>query len=211
MWRAYTPATVTVLSQGKFYECPVTSVKAYSKNALPENCPIRSDLVAVELVTDRGSRWYGMDHAFIDGSLRMVCERAENRDEVLAQWEAYVPPASLDAFLKGYIECALWSSNDESRDDGGDPLDSKYSAADLAPEALESMRSDCQSFYGDFRSLWADDIADEDAGHDFWLTRNGHGSGFWDRDIANGDLLSKHARKFGEVYLCVGDDNRIHV
>ena len=31
----------------------------------------------------------------------------------------------------------------------------------------------------------------EQAGHDFWLSRNGHGSGFWDR---GGDVYLPHVR-----------------
>lgn len=32
---------------------------------------------------------------------------------------------------------------------------------------------------------WSDD---ERAGHDFWLTRAGHGAGFWDRRYTGPDL-----------------------
>ena len=39
-------------------------------------------------------------------------------------------------------------------------------------------------------------------GHDLWLTRNGHGTGFWDRPEiygeANADLFSRLARAMGE-------------
>lgn len=49
-------------------------------------------------------------------------------------------------------------------------------------------------------------------GHDFWLTRNGHGVGFWDRgyDKEVGDALTKASESFGEVDLYVGDDGRIY-
>lgn len=40
-------------------------------------------------------------------------------------------------------------------------------------------------------------------GHDFWLTRNGHGAGFWDRPEIWGkeesERLSALARRFGSV------------
>lgn len=32
----------------------------------------------------------------------------------------------LDAFTRQYLETALWSSTDNSRDDGGGPLDQNY-------------------------------------------------------------------------------------
>jgi hypothetical protein len=51
----------------------------------------------------------------------------------------------------------------------------------------------------------------EKAGHDFWLTRNGHGAGFWDRNLGGiGDKLTK-ACEYDECNLYVGDDGKIHV
>lgn len=41
----------------------------------------------------------------------------------------------------------------------------------------------------------------DQAGHDFWLTRNGHGTGFWDRPEIYGkyssELLTKKSESFG--------------
>jgi hypothetical protein len=50
------------------------------------------------------------------------------------------------------------------------------------------------------------------AGHDFWLTRNGHGAGFWDGDLSEdvGNALTEAAKKFGECHLYVGDDGQIY-
>ena len=46
-------------------------------------------------------------------------------------------------------------------------------------------------------------------GHDLWLTRNGHGAGFWDRDDClpeeARDRLTAAAKKYGEVYLSAND------
>ncbi len=54
--------------------------------------------------------------------------------------------ASLDDFTTAYIECALWSSTDESRDDGGDPMDQNYGPENLTIATLKEMISDCQAF-----------------------------------------------------------------
>jgi hypothetical protein len=44
-----------------------------------------------------------------------------------------------------------------------------------------------------------------------WLTRNGHGTGFWDRGLGErGDALTKSAESFGDAVLYVGDDGRIY-
>ena len=126
----------------------------------------------------------------------------------------------LDLMLRAYIECALWSSNDESDDRGGEPLDKNYSAEDLAPEAMAKMRADCEAFLtanlADIENGTAKDsdeyTAIERAGHDFWLTRNGHGCGFWDGDWPEpqASRLTEASKAMGEVNLYVGDDGRIH-
>jgi hypothetical protein len=43
------------------------------------------------------------------------------------------------------------------------------------------------------------------AGHDFWLTRNGHGAGFWDGDWRepSASRLTAAAHKFGECNIDV--------
>lgn len=48
-------------------------------------------------------------------------------------------------------------------------------------------------------------------GHDFWLTRNHHGSGFLDRGLGQvGDILTAAAKSFGEVNLYVDDDFKVN-
>ena len=116
----------------------------------------------------------------------------------------------LDTFLEAYIECALWSSTDNADDTGGAPLDDNYGPADLSPSCLASMTKDCR----DFVSANLVDLAGLDesqAGHDFWLTRNGHGAGFWDRGLGEiGRRLTDACRPYGSVDLYVGDDGQIH-
>jgi hypothetical protein len=128
----------------------------------------------------------------------------------------------LDAFTTGYIACALWSSMDNANEQGGDPLDRNYSETDLAPETLERIKSDCAKFQADNAELLAqytqrinrvtEDPPEAYAGHDFWLTRNGHGAGFWDRNLGElGDKLTEASKAFGECDLYVGDDKRLHI
>ena len=50
------------------------------------------------------------------------------------------------------------------------------------------------------------------AGHDFWLTRNRHGAGFWDRGLGErGQRLTDAAHVYGESYLSIGDDGKVYV
>ena len=47
--------------------------------------------------------------------------------------------------------------------------------------------------------------------YDYWLTRNSHGAGFWDRGLgAAGDALSDMAQTQGSVYAYAGDDGLIY-
>jgi hypothetical protein len=125
---------------------------------------------------------------------------------------------SLADFTRAYITCALWSSNDESRDDGGDPIDDNYGPEDLAPETRAKLEADCKAFFEAQRSTWSGQWArvsehseDEQAGHDFWLTRNGHGAGFWDGDWSEpaATTLTDACKAFHEYHLYVGDDGLI--
>ena len=51
-----------------------------------------------------------------------------------------------------------------------------------------------------------------DVAHDWILTRNRHGVGFWDRGLGiAGELLTRGAHFDGEVDAYVGDDGLVHV
>ncbi len=120
--------------------------------------------------------------------------------------------ATTDAFTDAYLEAALWSSTDNADDSGGAPLDDNYGPEDIEASALESAIEDCR----DFQKENAHDLEGIDpsqAGHDFWLTRNGHGTGFWDRPEVYGEQRAKHltamAKGYGELCLNVGDDGTI--
>jgi hypothetical protein len=115
---------------------------------------------------------------------------------------------TLDSFTKAYVHAALWTSNDEADDAGGEPLDKNYEPGDFALESLQSAARVCQLFQ-------TENAADLDAtardagtnGHDFWLTRNHHGAGFWDGDLPEdlGRRLTDAAQAFGECNAYVGD------
>lgn len=118
-----------------------------------------------------------------------------------------------DAFFVAYVEAALWSSTDNTDDSGGRPLDENYGPSDIHPKCLDQMRAECKDFIdyceanGDLMAGLAPDMC----GHDFWLTRNHHGAGFWDRGLGKqGEKLTKAAHAWGESDLYVDDDGMIH-
>lgn len=118
-----------------------------------------------------------------------------------------IPSAyTVDTFTESYIACALWSSSDED----SNPLDEQYDASDLAPETLATMQEDCADFWREQAEDLAAQGTAEQNGHDFWLTRNGHGVGFWDRDTgAVGDRLTEAALTYGTYNLYVGNDGTV--
>jgi len=117
-----------------------------------------------------------------------------------------------DAFTAAYVMALYFTDTGE-----GDQPDSE---AELAPEALTRIKADCAEFQAVSADLLEqacdrDGYTLERAGHDFWLTRNGHGAGFWDRNELDGDglgdALTSAAKGFGEVWSYAGDDNLIYV
>ena len=130
----------------------------------------------------------------------------------------------IDAFTQAYVDAMLWSSNDESDESGGEPLDKNYSIDDIAESAMEKIVADCKRFQEEN----AADIAtipyrrtndgnwsgEEQAGHDLFLTRNRHGVGFQDRDYIDEDVrdrLHTNAQAYGEVDCYVGDNTIIYI
>ena len=118
--------------------------------------------------------------------------------------------AFLDRMVTAYIETALWSSMDGADDSGGAPLDDNYGPDDIDVSTLDRMRGDCESFLDGLPEL-DNDHEPQALGHDLWLTRNGHGAGFWDGDYPEPDatILDEAAKAMGEVDLYVGDDGTI--
>lgn len=119
-------------------------------------------------------------------------------------------PYKVDTFTRAYLEAALWSSTDESTPEGGEPMDLNFSIEDIAEECLERMVADCKKFQEDLSSFIGNSYAE--AGHDFWLTRNRHGAGFWDGDWGpiDGNVLTEASHEYGEFTLYVGDDGKIY-
>ena len=124
----------------------------------------------------------------------------------------------MNATLKAYLECALWSSTGDDEQ----PLDGAYRVGDFAPEAVEAAARDIAMFLADPKVAailehpdFPEDFGPVRIGYNLWLTRNGHGAGFWDRNELEpngwGNTLSEVARAMGEKYPYVGDDGRVHI
>lgn len=101
----------------------------------------------------------------------------------------------LAAFTAAVIEALYFT---ETGDTGQPPGD-----AELDPDCLARLASDCREFWNAAGDYILDETRVPDrvqqAGHDFWFTRNGHGVGFWDGDWPqHGEQLTRIAQGFRE-------------
>lgn len=111
--------------------------------------------------------------------------------------------SAIQSILDAYVECALWADEPEG-----------YEGQVMSDFALSEAWEDCQQFMNTFYEELKETKNYSQAGHDLWLTRNGHGAGFWDRsdDVWPKDMrdrMTEYARKLGECYVYISDDNEV--
>lgn len=126
--------------------------------------------------------------------------------------------------MRAYVEDLVMdgSCNGTARHDecaGEDCQTSLYEAGygvdDLAPGAARDAEEELQAFVmtclGE-RPDCFNRVTPTMVGHDFYMTRNGHGVGFWDRGLGElGTWLTGICKPFGEAYAYVGDDGSVYV
>lgn len=79
----YAPDEVrTVYGRGR-----VIGIASYPPDSHPANCPLVKDCVALELRSTKGSRWYGVEKAYINSELRMVVIGFSAGFEEMQKWE----------------------------------------------------------------------------------------------------------------------------
>lgn len=120
---------------------------------------------------------------------------------------------NVDAVVTAYLECALWAGLDWSdvEADNPEPLDASYTVDDVSAEALAEIREDCSAFV-EANAEYIDGLDPSQVGHDFYLTRNRHGAGFWDRGLGDiGERLTTAAHAYGTSELYAGDDGRLYL
>jgi len=108
-------------------------------------------------------------------------------------------------FLTAYIEAMFFTDGSSDEDElNGKTVD------DMSFDFVTRAIKDCAIFEtAHDREI---DSAYMSAGHDFWLTRNGHGAGFWDGDWPKdeGERMTATSKAFGETNVYVGDDGLIY-
>ena len=165
----------------------------------------------------------GVIDAYITGTCRayVSSDRAwncvislETITELLAEMEPYTSD-EFDQFHMSYVQTALWSSTNPDNDE---PLDN--GDYELSDEVESEMLADCEAFLAAHADTIRECVTTRNnnssnftmAGHDFWLTRCGHGAGFWDGDYSepHATILTDASDKAGNVELYVGDDGKIY-
>lgn len=120
----------------------------------------------------------------------------------------------LDGFTQGYITALFFTENDPTvcaedwtpdseMPEGSIPNDAGFD--DIHPDTLAAIIKDCEAFQSAQKALLEQayeigEYDDERAGNDYWYTRNGHGTGFWDRELGQvGDDLAEACR-YDEIH-----------
>lgn len=126
----------------------------------------------------------------------------------MPQFEPQHTPRNINPVARGFLDCAEWLL-----DEGTD----RDTIKGWAPSAIRFAVEECDDFvqynpedYEAYCERCGVD-ADERFGHDFFLTRNHHGAGFWDRGLDDlGNRLTKAAHTFGFADVYLGDDGFLY-
>lgn len=111
--------------------------------------------------------------------------------------------------IESYLTTVLWCEND----DEGQQLEANYGIVDIDKESFTEAEKELSLFLKivDVLELGSENSTNQIV-HDFYLTKNGHGAGFFDGDYPEtGEMLGKIAIAFGEQYWFVNDDGKIYL
>lgn len=109
-----------------------------------------------------------------------------------------------------YFEAMFWADINGSED-----FSDCCEISDINKECLVRQIEQLDKFFelAD-EILEKTDYTHEQACHDFYFTRCGHGVGFWENDHCEekeGQLLTEIAEKFGNVDIYLGDDKKVYI
>lgn len=110
-------------------------------------------------------------------------------------------------------KCGLLTLDDEDIESPCEPVpyDENYSVDDIAPEYVDKVRAELSEvvaahplavrmYLTQRKHNASDGSVSAHFGHDFYLTREGHGAGFWDRGLGElGDYLTGIAKSYGSA------------
>ena len=116
----------------------------------------------------------------------------------------------IEEYISTAIDYALGTLLWSETDDDGSPFDDTFSADEIEGDT-DTFAEQLDAFV---RDNWTDleGTNPESCGHDFVLTRNGHGAGFWDGGWGDkGDRLTASCKPYGDASLYIGDDGALYL
>lgn len=173
--------------------------------------------------TNRGSDYIFRFEGESDDEIEWMFVRAkslnEAKKEVLATYAnaTFSNRVDLDSVVAGYTQAAVFFSTFyRGTEEDGTQEEVDGSDYEVSAEMATHFEAECRAFVEANVELVekAMEKGMDGAliGHNFWLSRSGAGTGFWDRtelgDLA--DPLDEAAKQFGEDDLYIGDDDLIH-
>lgn len=120
---------------------------------------------------------------------------------------------TLVTMTRSYLAAAIFTESEQLTDTNGQPIDGSFSIYDFKGQDYDLAKRICAKFIAQavHEGIAIHDGNAEQAGIDLWLSRNGHGSGFFDRDRttyggpANNATLQSMAEDLGENYIFIND------
>jgi hypothetical protein len=120
-----------------------------------------------------------------------------------------------DELVGGAVNALLWTTPypDPEGGDFNGYLDKDKGLEDVADEDLAKLKSTLLSlFEDDDTSALFDGLSYAVIGHDFILTANRHGAGFWDRGLGErGQRLTELVHPFGEITAFVDEKGQVRI
>ncbi len=88
----------------------------------------------------------------------------------------------------------------------------EFSNEDILKEDAKKLQGLFEDFYSTNMELLENEEQDlSQIAHDFVLTCNGHGAGFWDGDYNEGDKLTELCKPYGTFEPYATDDDKISI
>ncbi len=123
-------------------------------------------------------------------------------------FEDYTDEHDIDIIVDNYIGSLIWTQEGVGEDaEGNDPMEGK-TISDINKKSRDIISDEVKWFINSAGEVF-EDLSDKQIGHDLWLTRNGHGAGFYDRidDNENLEIIDKLCDVLGGVEIYVNEDD----
>ena len=115
-------------------------------------------------------------------------------------------PNPLDVIVDAYLETSLWSVKGTSEE-----FEDVY-VSDFSDDAKKQAREEIEWFLKNAGEVFGE-VSNTTIGHDLWLSRNHHGTGFFDRsgyDEDTAKFLTDLSHVLDDISMYVGDDDKIY-